>query len=102
MSNETIHVRILDKDYQVACPADERSALIESAQILDQRMRQIKSSGGVIGLERIAVMAALNLSHELLLAQTSGAAQTIDSSVINRMQEKIESQLDELGPVHTN
>lgn len=97
MSNETVHVRILDKDYQVACPPEERSALIESAQILDQRMRQIKSSGGVIGLERIAVMAALNLSHELLQAKTSGAAQTIDSSVINRMQEKIESQLDELS-----
>ncbi|UTF59237.1 cell division protein ZapA [Gilvimarinus sp. DA14] len=99
MSNETVHVRILDKEYQVACPAEERSALLESAQILDERMRLIKSSGGVIGLERIAVMAALNLSHELLQARSSSAASSKDVESLNRMQEKIEAQLDKLSPV---
>lgn len=69
MGNETVSVRILDKDYQVACPPEERGALLESARLLDERMREIKRSGSVIGLERIAVMVALNLSHELMQAE---------------------------------
>ena len=63
---ETLNVRILDKDYQVACPTDERNALIESARHLDEQTRQIRQGGKVIGLERIAVMAALNITHEML------------------------------------
>jgi cell division protein ZapA len=63
---QTVRVHILDKDYQVACPADERDALVESARYLDQQMRTIRQSGKVIGLERIAVMAALNITHELI------------------------------------
>lgn len=68
MSADTqpVRVHILDKDYQIACPADERDALIESARYLDQQMRTIRQSGKVIGLERIAVMAALNITHELI------------------------------------
>ncbi|MBU2885785.1 cell division protein ZapA [Gilvimarinus agarilyticus] len=97
MSNQTINVRILDKDYQVACPDEERHALIESAQVLDERMRMIKNSGSVIGLERIAVMAALNLSHELLVAQSSGSNQSLDPESLLRMQQKIEAQLDQLS-----
>lgn len=96
MSNETVSVKILDKEYQVACPADARMGLLQSAQVLDERMRKIKSSGGVIGLERIAVMAALNLSHELLLAQQASAAPKADQETLSRMQNKIEAQLDQL------
>src|SRR5690625_6482625 len=66
MASETVVVQILDKDYQVSCPPEERNALLQSAQLLDERMRTIRRGGAVIGLERIAVMAALNLSHELL------------------------------------
>ncbi|MEC8427752.1 MAG: cell division protein ZapA, partial [Pseudomonadota bacterium] len=53
MSNDTVFVKILDKEYQVACPPDERMALTQAAQELDNRMRVIKGSGSVIGLERI-------------------------------------------------
>ncbi len=63
---ETVRVQILDKDYQVACPADERDGLIESARYLDQQMRSIRQGGKVVGVERIAVMAALNIAHQLL------------------------------------
>ncbi len=97
MSNETVHVRILDKEYQVACPPEERSALLESAQILDERMRMIKRGGGVMGLERIAVMAALNLSHELLQARSTSTANGVDTESLSRMQNKIEAQLDKLS-----
>jgi cell division protein ZapA len=64
----TVTVKILDKEYQVACPAEQEAELIVSASYLDKQMRSIRESGRVIGLERIAVMAALNISHELLRA----------------------------------
>jgi len=64
----TVTVKILDKEYQVACPEEQQTELIVSARYLDKQMRAIRDSGKVIGLERIAVMAALNISHELLQA----------------------------------
>ena len=64
----TVTVNILDKEYQVACPPDQEAELVVSASYLDKQMRSIRETGKVIGLERIAVMAALNISHELLQA----------------------------------
>jgi cell division protein ZapA len=64
----TVTVKILDKDYQVACPEEQESELVVSAKYLDKQMRSIRETGKVIGLERIAVMAALNISYELLQA----------------------------------
>ena len=66
MSAETVIVKILGKDYQVACPPGQQEALVESASYLDAQMANIRQNGKVIGLERIAVMAALNISYELL------------------------------------
>jgi len=67
----TVTVSILDKEYQVACPPEQEAELIVSASYLDKQMRSIRETGKVIGLERIAVMAALNISHELLQASES-------------------------------
>jgi cell division protein ZapA len=99
MSNETVFVRILDKEYQVACPREERQALIESADLLNERMKTIRGSGAVIGLERIAVMAALNISHELLQAKnaSSGALNPISQSNLLRLNEKLERSLASLN-----
>jgi cell division protein ZapA len=97
VANETVFVKILDKEYQVACPREERQALMESAQLLDERMKAIRGSGAVIGLERIAVMAALNLSHELLQAKSGIAApvaSAIDKADLQRLSEKIERALN--------
>lgn len=94
MSNETVFVKILDKEYQVACPREERQALIESAQLLDERMKAIRGSGAVIGLERIAVMAALNLSHELLQAKSSHNPSTVDNTDLQRLNNKIDKVLN--------
>lgn len=96
MSNETVFVKILDKEYQVACPREERAALQESAELLDERMRMIKRSGSVIGLERIAVMAALNLSHELLQAkrQPQQPELDLDKDELQRLHEKIDRSLE--------
>jgi cell division protein ZapA len=96
VANETVFVKILDKEYQVACPREERQALMESAQLLDERMKAIRGSGAVIGLERIAVMAALNLSHELLQAKSTTAAMpgvTTDKADLQRLSDKIERVL---------
>lgn len=64
-----VSVRILDKEYQVACPVDERTDLLDSAEILNTRMREIRDSGRIVGLDRIAVMAALNMANDLLHAK---------------------------------
>jgi len=61
-----IKVNILDKEYLVACPAEERDALMASARYLNDRMLEIRGSGKVVGIDRIAVMAALNLAHEIV------------------------------------
>ena len=67
MSGEVpIIVQILDKDYRVACQEGQQDSLVASARFLDQKMREIRAGGRVIGTDRIAVMAALNLAHELL------------------------------------
>jgi len=60
-----VTVRILDKEFQIGCPDNEKAALEASAEYLNTQMREIKDSG-VIGADRIAIMAALNISRELL------------------------------------
>ncbi|MCB1735410.1 MAG: cell division protein ZapA [Gammaproteobacteria bacterium] len=65
-SNNTVKVHILGKEYQIACPLEERDAVLASARRLDERMQELRDSRAVLGLERIAVMAALSLTNELL------------------------------------
>ena len=94
----TVTVKILDKDYQVACPEDQEAELTVSARYLDKQMRSIRDSGKVIGLERIAVMAALNISHELLRAseepQTVDLPPSVDS--VQRLNRKLDDALYQL------
>ena len=86
----TVNIRILDKEYQVNCPPEEQSALISSSQELDRRMREIRKSGHVIGLERIAVMAALNLTYDLLQAESRAS----DTRAIDRELDALDRKLD--------
>lgn len=66
-----VSVKIFGKEYTVACPEGQEQALILSAKRVDQEMRQVRESGKVLGTDRIAVMVALNLAHELLNQQGS-------------------------------
>lgn len=66
---QTVTVRIMDKDYHIACPASESANLERAAEYLDKKMRDIRRTGKVVGAERIAVMAALNITHDLLHKQ---------------------------------
>ena len=68
-SNAQVSVRILDKEYKVACASEERTDLLDSAEILNSKMLEIRDSGRVVGLDRIAVMAALNMANDLLHAK---------------------------------
>ncbi len=64
-----VSVRILEKEYQVSCPASEKSDLLDSAELLNSKMKEIRDSGKVVGTDRIAVMAALNMANELIKAR---------------------------------
>lgn len=85
----TLEVKILDKEYLVACPPDKQKELREASMQLDSKMREIRSSGKVFGSERIAVMAALNLTYELM--QTS-----LTSSSDQQKMNKLEAQMDHI------
>jgi len=89
-------IRVLDKEYRIACDEHERDGLLASARLVDQRMREIRDSGRVVGTDRIAVMAALNIAHDLYHAQRTAATGSQDMHRrISRLQEKIEGVLSE-------
>lgn len=79
-----VSVRILDKEYQVACPAAERTDLLDSAEILNSKMREIRDSGRVVGLDRIAVMAALNMANDLIHAKARD--QELEGGISDRLK----------------
>ncbi|MEM0953475.1 MAG: cell division protein ZapA [Pseudomonadota bacterium] len=97
----TVTVSILDKDYQVACPPEQEAELIVSASYLDKQMRLIRETGKVIGLERIAVMAALNISHELLQAsepeqiagEATASGEPVDDNEVSALSRKIDEAI---------
>ena len=70
----TLDVSILGREYRVACKESEREELLQAVQFLDHRMREIRDSGKVAGTERIAVMAALNIAHEVLRVRSGKPA----------------------------
>ena len=84
----------MDKEFRVACTEDERDALLESARYLDRKMKEIRDSRKVIGADRIAMMAALNIAHELLQVKSQkGNYSDSISTRIQQLQDKIESAL---------
>lgn len=93
--NKSVVVTILDKEYRFACQPQERDALIASAHFLDGKMREIRKGGKLLGTDGLAVMAALNIAHELL--QYRGQKDDLNESLSGRirgLQEKIESALN--------
>ena len=88
-----VSVKILGKDYKISCNIDEQQSLIDSAQKLDQQMQQIRDAGKVNGSDRIAVMAALNLSHELNQVRQFNQNNSQNEHLL-RIQKKIESAIE--------
>ena len=89
-----VSVRIMEKEYVVACPYEERSALLDAAEFLNARMREIRDTGKVVGLDRILVMAALNLAHEFLKGKDRESR--LDNGVgqrVRALRERVEGAL---------
>ncbi len=95
-----VSIRILEKEYQISCPSSERGALLDSAEILNTRMREIRDTGKVIGLDRIAVMAALNMANELLRSRSRGEVIEGDARLrLQAMRERVEGALQSGRPL---
>ena len=92
----TVSVKILEKEYQVACPEGQEDDLANSAKYLDRQMRKIRDTGKVIGAERIAVMAALNISYELLQASQGSGAGKPTTDGLQRLNRKLDEALYDL------
>jgi len=89
-----VTVRILEKEYFVSCPADERADLLDSAEYLNKKMREIRDTGKVVGADRIAVMAALNMANELLrLRRQDAELQGSVTGRVKQMRERVEGSL---------
>ncbi len=87
---QPINISILDKDYKVACPPGEQSALLESAKFLDNKMRETRDTGNIMGSERIAVITALNMANDLL--HTSNVGKEIGKELPPRLKD-LESKI---------
>jgi cell division protein ZapA len=96
MSDTFAHVsiKILGKEYQVACPAEEKADLLASAELLNKKMQDIRNSGKVLGLDRVAVMAALNMANELIKRNDEDRQlKDIVDLRIKAMRERLDSAL---------
>lgn len=96
MSKEpnAVKVHILDKEYLVACPDEEKDALLSSAKYLNDKMTDIRTGGKVVGVDRIAVMAALNLAHDVIESESVDTTQ-LDSygTRIRELNDRIDNTL---------
>lgn len=90
----SMNVTILDREYAVSCQPDERQRLVEAAAYLDAKMREIRGNSKLVGLERIAVMAALNISHESLQARSELRQVGVDvAEELRKMNAKLEAAM---------
>lgn len=94
-TGRALSVRILEKEYFVACAPEERAELLDSAELLNGRMKEIRDSGKIVGLDRIAVMAALNLAHEVLkLRSRNQGTEQETGHRLRVLRERVEAALE--------
>lgn len=93
MSTQPVTVRILERDYQVACREDERDELLAAADYVDQRMKEVRTRGNVIGTDRVAVMAALNIAHDLLALREQERSMSRVNEGLGELQERVAATL---------
>ncbi|MDO8311323.1 MAG: cell division protein ZapA [Sideroxyarcus sp.] len=94
MSNSktsSLDVTILDREFRVACPDDERAELLDAVAYLDKKMREIRDAGKIASVERIAIMAALNIAHELLTTKVGGG---FDLAEVKRRMQAMQATID--------
>lgn len=89
----TFDVSILDREFRVACSPEERAELLEAVAYLDSKMREIRDAGKVVSVERIAIMAALNIAHELLTMRVGGG---LDMADFKRRMASMQAAIDDV------
>ena len=95
MAAKGVNISILGRDFSVACPPEEQDALLEAARYLDGNMKEIQKTGKIIGADRVAIMAALNISNELLKLQKATEGQVAVQERLAALQERIDAALNE-------
>lgn len=96
--SEPVAVRLLDREYLVACSDEERDGLLAAAKLLDGQMRTIRNGNRMAGLDRIAVLAALNLAHELAqLRRNSGGQQAEIGRALGELNQRLDRLLEANG-----
>ena len=87
-----LQINIMGREFRVACPEDEQKGLLEAVDYLNRKMHEIRDNGKVVGLERIAIMAALNIAHEMLATKVGGG---FDIAEVKRRMNHMETLLDQ-------
>ena len=85
-----LQINVMGREFRVACPDNEQKGLLEAVDYLNKKMNEIRDAGKIVGLERIAIMAALNIAHELLSVKVGG----LDVGQVKRRISSIEAKLD--------
>ena len=89
---KSLQINVMGREFRVACPEEEQKGLLEAVEYLNRKMQDIRDNGKVVGLERIAIMAALNIAHELLSTRVGGG---FDIAELKRRMASMESMLDQ-------
>jgi cell division protein ZapA len=89
---KSLQISIMGREFRVACPEDEQAGLLEAVDYLNKKMLEIRDAGKIIGLERIAIMAALNIAHEMLSMRVGGA---FDMGDLKRRIARMETVIDQ-------
>jgi cell division protein ZapA len=89
---KTLEVKLLDRELRIACPEEEHAELLDAVAYLDKRMREIRDAGKIVSVERIALMAALNITHELL---TTKVGRGVDLADFKRRMGSMQAAIDE-------
>ena len=88
---KALQINVMGREFRVACPENEQKELLEAVEYLNRKMDEIRDHGKVIGIERIAIMAALNIAHELLTTKVGG----FDMAALKRRMQSMETTLDQ-------
>lgn len=87
---QAVRIEILDKEYMVSCPPEEKEALLESAKLLNERLKEVRDGGKVLGTERMAVMTALNIIHEYtMLRRSQEEYAAMVGGAVDRLRDKL-------------
>ncbi len=87
-----LDVSIMGREFRVGCPSDEEATLLQAVDLLNEKMLEIRATGKVVGLEKIAILAALNISHEFLQVQVGGG--DFDIAAIQRRIKNMNAAVD--------